>query len=303
MRLLRIPFLFALGLITVATASVAAQPALDYMNEPFAVHLRTAVQEKYPLAKVTIAGRHAVDPYQVRLTVINITPPKIMGRPIAASLSTSETIARTFLHQFSLQLELDVDILEFVDVRQFDYGKRGMAYRVSFRPCNRGVPVVRSTIDVEIGDEHISVDCYNPLPVADICMDNPIPPDSAAASIEWAERTRFLGRGKPHPVYGGGFISRILFEDCFDVRDSTGRWIPYEERVIGYEQVIFPQIVGRQVVPRLAWRIGLGLGEKGNQIEYQEAVVDAITGEVLLLQSIGGGCIITTWSTLSCTSK
>jgi hypothetical protein len=303
MRLLRIPLLFMFGLITVATASVAAQPALDYMNEPFAVHLRTAVQEKYPLAKVTIAGRHTAEPFQVRLTVINITPPKIMGRPLAASYSTSEEIARTFLHQFSRQLELDADILEVTNVRQFDYGKRGIVHRVTFRPCIRGVPVVRSTIDVEVGEEHVSVNCHNPLPVADICMENPIPADSAVASVEWAERKRYFSSEQRRPVRGYSIIDGLLFDDFFDVKASSGRWIPFEERCMGNELVIFPQVVDEQVIPKFAWRMYLGLGEVGYGIPYVEAIVDARSGEVLNLNSLGGGCVIVPWIPTACSKQ
>ncbi|MFZ1683685.1 MAG: hypothetical protein WAU88_06090 [Candidatus Zixiibacteriota bacterium] len=303
MKICRIAIILSMNLCFIPGGKPRAQSYEMISHDPNSLNLRTAISTSYPQAKLDRLDRDTSYGMRLALQLANITPADIMKHPATVDTATIEQIARTFLAALSPELGIDTALLQKRSVRILPWGGSRISTRICFTQCCRNLHVYRSDICFQFINDHVMLDCHNAVPGPNLPTANTILPDSAAASIEWAERKRFLSHGKPHPVYGGGLISRILFQDCFDIRDSTGRWIPYEERVIGYELMIFPQVVGRQVVPRLAWRLGLGLGERGDRTVYQEALVDAVTGEVLSLQSMGGGCIVTIWSTTSCTSR
>ena len=282
-----------------ATEEASCQPAWEAQQCPLCGELRRLLEAAYPTATINLPGLDTSGLVELSVDLANLAPAAVVPGIRFADTSNIELLARAVINA-TKDLH-GVDPLSLV-VSGAHFSGRGdwFATNVYFRQCYNGVPVNRSWVDFRVSERGMTLRFRNLLKHPQCVTIANLSLDSAIAVIESAERNRVEAGTRPRPVTSYGIVSTKLFDEFYDMRDSSGRWIPYAERAVGSELVIFADSSSTQIRPALSWHIGLSLGKSIERVPYFEAFVDACTGRLLWFESTGRGCIVDEWRPQSC---
>lgn len=289
------------GVLAVVLAAMPCRGEQSLMDRscPPCAKLREILESTYPSASVTSAGLETGKFVRLDAELRDIEPTDILPGVIFADTSTIEELAKAMIG--ATQSAHGIDPNSLVKC-QASYNGRGdwFSTDIVFRQCYNGLAVYQSFASFRVSGQRVSLRFYGLVQHPQCATIANLSLDSAIVLIEHAERNRVETGLHPRPVTSYGIVSTKLFDEFYDMRDSIGNWIPYAERVVGSELVIFADSSSTQIKPALSWHIGLSLGEKHERVPYFEAFVDARTGRLLWFESTGRGCIVDEWRPQSC---
>lgn len=268
----------------------------------YSVRLTSAVHREFPAAKIIQAERDC-DGVRQRVSILlhNCAAGDIAISVTSVDSFSVESLARRFIARLSPELGIDAAALVVRSISEVPLGRGRRALNLLFTQCVRGIPVYPAEISVRFSlDNSVWLTAHSPISeFTDDTLPNIIP-DSAIAALEAYEREMAESATTQRPVLGFGIVGEVLYPNFYLVSDSSGRRIPFRERSLGHQLIVYPDCTSGSVVPRLAWHFAMNLGVDQSKIWYYRGIVDASTGEVLWADNLGGGCVAYPWKPISC---